>query len=114
LAGSESAFLRLLSGREPVHFASVDPSLRGSKTRHNLAVIYFEQGRHAEAEAQWKVALAEDPQSAHAWLGLGELYLQQRRWPEVQLAIDQLSQPGGSRIDAEELRTRLRSSMAPS
>ena len=53
--------LRLLEAREGEHFASIDAGLRGHKARHNLAVLYTEQGRAAEAEAQWQAALAAVP-----------------------------------------------------
>ncbi len=51
-AGAEAILLRLLSGSTAAGFANVDDGLRGYKARHNLAVIYEETGRAAEAEAQ--------------------------------------------------------------
>ena len=59
-------------------FANGDDGLRGYKARHNLAVIYEETGRPAEAEAQWRAAVAENPQFTPGWLRLGELYLKQQ------------------------------------
>jgi tetratricopeptide (TPR) repeat protein len=56
-----------------------------------LAVLYFEQGRTAEAEAHWRAALAEQPAFEPAWLGLGELYLAQGRWQELEQAIGRLN-----------------------
>ncbi len=106
-AGSEAAFLRLLSGQEKAHFASVETSLRGSKARHNLAVLYLEQGRLAEAEAQWRAALAVEPDYSPGWLGFGEICLQQHRWQDVELAINRLSQLNGSVVDARSLQDRL-------
>jgi Flp pilus assembly protein TadD len=46
--------------------------------------MYQEEGRDAEAEAQWRAALAEQPGYAHACLGLGELLLRQGRYGEVE------------------------------
>ncbi len=106
-AGSEAAFLRLLSGQEKAHFASVETSLRGSKARHNLAVLYLEQGRLAEAEAQWRAALAVEPDYGPAWLGLGELFLNQGRLNEVEQAIDRLDSHCGLPGDADGLKMRL-------
>src|SRR5262249_37879969 len=54
LGGAERCLLRLLEGWEAAHFASVDAGLRGHKAHHNLAVVYREQGRDADAEAQWR------------------------------------------------------------
>lgn len=49
LAGAERAFGELVRGADGPHFASVDAGLRGVKGWHNLAVVYAEQGRPAEA-----------------------------------------------------------------
>ena len=65
-AEAERCFLHLLEKREGAHFASLDLGLQGYKARHNLAVLYYEQGRLAEAEAQWRAALAEQPNFAPA------------------------------------------------
>jgi Tfp pilus assembly protein PilF len=50
-----------------------DTGLRSYKARHNLAVIYREEGRMAEAEEQWRAALAERPDFGPAQNGLAEL-----------------------------------------
>jgi glycosyltransferase involved in cell wall biosynthesis len=89
-AGAEACLLRLLRGREGEHFASIDPGLRGYKARHNLAVLYLEQGRDAEAEAEWRAALAARPDFAPAWQALGELYLRQKRWDELEAVAAKL------------------------
>src|SRR5262249_30751120 len=50
-AGAEACLKRLLDGPgEGDHFASVTEGLRGHKARHNLAVMYLEMHREAEAE----------------------------------------------------------------
>jgi GT2 family glycosyltransferase/tetratricopeptide (TPR) repeat protein len=81
--GAEACLVHLLSTKEGPHFASISEGLRGHKARHNLAVIYQEQGRFAEAEAHWKSSLCERPAFTPAWIGLGELYLSQRRFAEL-------------------------------
>src|SRR5262249_58498787 len=60
-AGAEACLLRLLQTPPGTYFASVDPSLRGYKARHNLALLYREQGRLTDAEAQWREAVADPP-----------------------------------------------------
>ena len=72
-AGAERRFLRLLERREGPHFASLDMGLRGYKARHNLGVLYAEQGRLAEAAAQWRAALTEQPNFEPALASLEEL-----------------------------------------
>ena len=78
---AEACLLRLLQSHEDDHFASVDSGLRGYKARHNLAVLYQEQGRAAEAEAQWRAVVAERAGFAPAWHGLGEVYLRRAVGP---------------------------------
>jgi GT2 family glycosyltransferase/tetratricopeptide (TPR) repeat protein len=83
VVGAEASLLRLVSGNEGPHFASAAEGLRGHLARHNLAVMYQEQGRDAEAEAHWKAVVAEQPGYAPGWLGLGDMYLRQERWAEL-------------------------------
>src|SRR5262249_31792946 len=61
LAGAEACLRRLLQTPPGAYFASVDAGLRGYKARHNLAVVYRDQGRLAEAEAQWRETLRDQP-----------------------------------------------------
>lgn len=94
LAGAEHCLVHLLQSTEQPHFASIVEGLRGSKARHNLAVIYMEQRRDAEAEAQWQAAIREEPAFASAWVGLGELYLSQGRLNELEPILQHLLSNG--------------------
>jgi tetratricopeptide (TPR) repeat protein len=105
-AGAEACLLRLLKGSEGQHFASLDPGLSGYKARHNLAVVYHEQGRAAEAEAQWQAALAAQPDFSPALIGLGELYLGQGRWDELEPIAMRLHSCPATAIDSDLLRAR--------
>ena len=107
---AEAALLRLLQSHDNDHFASVDPGLRGYKARHNLAVLYQEQGRAAEAEAQWRAVVAERAGFAPAWHGLGEVYLAQGRWAELEAVAARLD--GGPPGDAESAVLRARAALA--
>jgi tetratricopeptide (TPR) repeat protein len=104
--GAEASLRRLLEAREGDHFASVDPGLRGYKARHNLAVLCHEQGRAAEAEAQWRAAVAERPDFTPAWVGLGELYLAQDRWADLEPAAHHLETTPAGAEEAALLRAR--------
>ncbi len=97
---------RLLDTHEEQHFASVDTGLRGYKARHNLAVLYLEQGRLVEAERQWQAALGERPDFGAAWLGLGDVYLTQRRWEQVEQVAQRLAADPSSTVEAAVLRAR--------
>jgi hypothetical protein len=81
-------------------------SLRGPKGRHNLAVLYQEQQRLAGAEVQWRAALAEQPGFVPAWQGLGELYLTQRRWPELDEVVGRVAGLPAGEMEAAVLRGR--------
>jgi glycosyltransferase involved in cell wall biosynthesis/predicted Zn-dependent protease len=104
--GAEATWLRLLSGSEPAGFANVDDGLRGYKARHNLAVIYEETGRAAEAEAQWRAAVAENPSFAPGWLRLGDLYLKQCRWDDLEAAAKGVANCPGGDVKADAMRAR--------
>jgi tetratricopeptide (TPR) repeat protein len=108
-AGAEGCFLRLLETTERPHFASVAEGLRGHKARHNLAIVYHEQGRLVEAEAQWKAALDEQSSFTPSWLGLGELYLAQSRFGDLDQVIAQLegrASGNGDAVEVSALRAR--------
>jgi tetratricopeptide (TPR) repeat protein len=105
-AGAEAAWQRLLATREAAHFASVDAGLRGPKARQNLAALFREEGRLAEAEAQWRAAVAEQPDFLPAWLGLAEVYLDQRRWPELEGVLRSLGAEPKWALEAAVLRAR--------
>jgi GT2 family glycosyltransferase/thioredoxin-like negative regulator of GroEL len=105
-AGAESRFQRLLGAREGEHFASVDPGLRGYKTRHNLAVLYHEEGRVGEAEAQWRAAVQECPGFTPGWLGLGEICLARGSWDALATIVAHLEAGAATALDARLLRAR--------
>jgi tetratricopeptide (TPR) repeat protein len=102
-AGAEVCWRRLLDGREEGHhFGSVNPALRGHIGRHNLAILLSDQKRYPEAEAQWRVALTENPDYRPAWLGLGEMYVKTGNWTALEQVIAHL----GDSVEAEVLRGR--------
>jgi glycosyltransferase involved in cell wall biosynthesis/tetratricopeptide (TPR) repeat protein len=106
LAAAEACLTQLLEIRDHDHFASVDPGLRGYKARHNLAVIYQEQGRLADAEAQWRLVTKERPEFTPAWLGLGELFLSQGRLPDLAAIEELISDRGPHDLESSVFRAR--------
>jgi tetratricopeptide (TPR) repeat protein len=107
LAGAGSSLTRLLTSRPEAHFASVAAGLRGYKARCKLAEVLLRQGQAAEAEAQWRLALCEEPRSAAGWLGLGQLLLGQRRVDEALAAAGRLEALRGAEGDGTALRARV-------
>ena len=72
LTAAETLLLALIGSRpaDPLAFGA-NPGMRGHMARHNLARIYRAQGRAAEAEAQWRWALAERPENVRSLFELG-------------------------------------------
>ena|SRR5438128_9566532 len=105
-AGAERCYLQALANRERAHFGSILAGLGSYLARSNLARLYLEQGRAAEAEAQWRAALAEEPRFGPAEVGLAELYLAQSRWPELDEAIAHLGNGLAMPMEAAVLRAR--------
>ena len=102
---AEACLRALLQPGLQARCSGVDAGLRSYKTRHNLAVLYQRQHRYREAEISWRSALEERPGYRPAWLGLGELCLQQSRWEDLDrilAALDRLESTG----EAAVLRAR--------
>jgi tetratricopeptide (TPR) repeat protein len=92
--------------RVPEHFASVGSGLRGFTTRHRLALLYRAQGRDADAETQWRAALAERPDFTSAWAGLGQLALGRQSWADLEMAVAELRRHPGGAAEALVLEAR--------
>jgi len=106
LEGAEKCLQELLQSRPQAHFASVDLGLRGYKARHNLGVLYEEQGRLAEAEVQWRAAVAERGDFVPAWLALADLCLKQGRWQALDEAVGELGKDPQAAVEADVVRAR--------
>ncbi len=106
LIGAEQCYLKLLSERESPHFSSVPVGLNGFLTRHNLANIYRRQGRVAEAELQWRAAVAEKPEFESAWLGLEDLFVVQCRWADLETLASEMEKRPALGVQAYVARAR--------
>jgi predicted Zn-dependent protease len=71
-----------------------------------LAEVYRDQGKLADAEREWRAALAEQPDFTVAWLCLGDMWLQHGRHQEVDQLAAQLQSKPGTSIDGTMLRAR--------
>lgn len=106
--GAERCFQHLLQRpKTSDYFASVDVGLGTFKARHNLAILYRASGREAEAEAQWQAALAEAPDFVPGWVGMVELYLQQRRWHDAEALTHHMSERFPDAIEVLLAKARL-------
>jgi GT2 family glycosyltransferase/tetratricopeptide (TPR) repeat protein/2-polyprenyl-3-methyl-5-hydroxy-6-metoxy-1,4-benzoquinol methylase len=86
---AERYYRKILDDTFAPRFRSIDRGIVGYKTRQNLANLYHDQGRHAEAEAQWRLILTERPDYQIAWKGLATALLKQRKFADAREAVRQ-------------------------
>jgi tetratricopeptide (TPR) repeat protein len=106
LRGAERSWLNLLGAQRGQYFASEEVGLRGFRTRQLMAEIYRAQERWVEAEIQWRAALTERAALEPAWLGLSELYLRQKRGPDLEYLLEKLEDQGIKSAKLGWLRAR--------
>jgi glycosyltransferase involved in cell wall biosynthesis/Tfp pilus assembly protein PilF len=80
--------------------------VHGCKARHHLALLWRDGGRTAEAEAAWKALLDELPGFTNAWVALGDLYLAEQRWDDLDTLVRRLEADPQRAIDGVVLRAR--------
>jgi glycosyltransferase involved in cell wall biosynthesis len=107
-AAAEKSLRKLMAIRPGQYLASVDAGLRGYRALHLLGELCRTQGRVADAEEHWRAAVAERPDFAPVWIALGELWLREQRWADVEEAAERLHGCEASRTDAIVLRVRSR------
>lgn len=109
LVGAEQALLRLLALPPGSYIAaSVDPGLSGYKGRCALGEVYRDAGRLAEAESEWRRALAEAPHFKIIWLMLGDMWLVHGRWEDLRRLVDQLRADPQTALEAVLLEARMK------
>ncbi len=108
LAGAEACLLRILQA-PPGFFClvDVDPALCGYRVHFNLAIIYRDQCRWAEAERAWQAVIQQEPNCIEGWIGLTELYLGQNRSRELELTVQRLENDPRRGAAAAAVRGRL-------
>jgi tetratricopeptide (TPR) repeat protein len=106
LHGARAALLRLLGTPDNADFASVAEGLRGHLGQHHLAWVCFRLGEDVEAESLWNAVLRDRPDFRPAWLGMGELFIRQKRWLELEELIARLAEQPSGAVDAVCLRAQ--------
>jgi O-antigen biosynthesis protein len=104
---AERAYRDVLENREERHFSSVDQGLKGYKARQNLAVVYSDQGKLAEAEEQWRRVVAEVPSYRPGWRGLGEMLLRRGDRDRAAALAEEMLADGARRIEGLLLQARV-------
>ncbi|QDV52171.1 tetratricopeptide repeat protein [Gimesia fumaroli] len=77
------------------------------KTRHNLAVVYDDMGKHEQAEEQWRLIIEEIPTYITAWKCLGDTLLKARKLDQVEQLVMTMRGQVETHIDGFILSTRL-------
>ena len=112
LSGAENCFRRTLQAPPSVFFDMVEIGVRGHKAQHQLALLHQARGHFAEAEALWHLALAERPDYGPALAGLGDIFLEQRKWKDLEKIAEQFEETskkaGEPPVNAFLLRARAR------
>jgi glycosyltransferase involved in cell wall biosynthesis len=91
VAAAERCYLVAIRSREVGHLDSLDVSMTGYKAYHNLGLLYRDSGRLAEAEASWRAAVGENAAFVPSWLGLGQLFVQTRRFEDARGVAEKLA-----------------------
>ncbi len=107
LAGAERCLAGLVQRGPAPAVATVDSALSDYVAPHTLGLVYYAQGRAADAEKQWQAVVKEHPVYKPSWEMLAELYLQQQRWTDLEAVIDQIQGQPEWAADGAVLRARL-------
>jgi len=94
---AEAAYLRVLSCQVERHFSSIDRGILGYKARHNLAIVYGDMGRLADAEVHWRSVTEHAPDHRAGWRGLADVLIRQEKLDEVNALVQRLTGHGSLR-----------------
>ncbi len=106
-AGTEASLQRLLDSKPGEYFDLVDAGMRTYKAQQQLAEVYQQQGRKQEAETAWRAALQSRPDWMPALRGLAEIYLEQKRWGELDEMVRQMNNQSPNSADVALLQGRV-------
>ncbi len=105
LGGAERCLLQLLRSPEEVgHLTGDQAVLNGSAGRYLLGLVYQDQGRGTDAERVFQELLARHPAHVKGWIGLGYIYLAQRRFGNVEHVAQQIEKCDQGGVYAAVLR----------
>ena len=102
-----SDYIAVLTPSVERHFSSVDMGLTGFKSRHNLALVYEDQGRTKFAEREWTTILDERPTYYPAEIGLIECLLKQNEFEKADTLIRRMENRPECQVEVHRLAARL-------
>jgi tetratricopeptide (TPR) repeat protein len=106
-AAAEACLRQLFEGPAGQYSAvGDDPAIRGYKGRCALAEVYRDSGRLAEAEAQYRLVLAEQPDFIVAQICLSDVIMSRGKWDDAEALARQIERRPGGALTATLLRAR--------
>jgi tetratricopeptide (TPR) repeat protein len=106
LPEAAQAYLDLLGAPRRRYFQSVVEGIDGYMARHNLALVYEDMGRLAEAEQQWRQVVGEKPAYKLGWKGLCNVLCRQDRCQEALTLAEEIRRKPGMRSLAAILKSQ--------
>ncbi|MCE9556687.1 MAG: tetratricopeptide repeat protein [Planctomycetes bacterium] len=94
---AEAAYRAVFECHGERQFSSRDRGITGFKARHNLALVYTDQGRLDLAEIQWRDAVAEVPMYRPGWQALGQLLIDWKRLVTAEVEAERLVEDAATR-----------------
>lgn len=107
LEEAETCYLSVLHKVRERHFSSVDRGIGGYKARQNLAAVYTDMGRLADAERLWREVVKEKARYREGWHGLGESLVRQGKLDEAERVAEQLGSESSLVVEGILLRTEI-------
>jgi tetratricopeptide (TPR) repeat protein len=107
LSGAEKCLCELVRKGPAPSIGTVDAGLRNYLAPHTLGLIYYAQGRIADAERQWQAVVSQHPIHKPSWQMLAEMYLLQKRWTDLEVIIARFEATPEWAFDGAILRSRL-------
>jgi tetratricopeptide (TPR) repeat protein len=102
-----ATYLMVLEPSAERHFTSIDVGLAGFKARHNLALVYDDDGRSEMAEEQWRLILSEHEDYRPAQIGIIDCLIRQAKLTEALPAVAKLAQAAIKDADCYRVMSRL-------
>src|SRR5205823_5373179 len=100
-------YLSIFERREERHFTSVMRGINGYCTRQNLAAVYTQMEKLAQAEEQLRLVVQEVPRYRQGWRLLGENLLRQGNQEAARALVEELWRDAVLRPEGAILKSRL-------
>jgi tetratricopeptide (TPR) repeat protein len=107
LPEAERLYSRVLKGGDSRHFSSIEWGIAGFKANYNLAAVYLDMGRAADAEAQYVRVTELAPNWPEGWRALINLHIDFLQFDDAERALERSSAIPSMADVAADLKRRL-------